>query len=237
MSEHLKDNEVEPDQSERASDFGFMLETMREASHLSTRELAKRSGLQPAEVTQLEQGEYLPSAEAKQKLEEVFDCTLYLEPHKEVVVQVGDKKAEIDEVIAPLIREVWIAGIRTVMSCQQDVFGRVWIMFPDPENAVAFLNIVGQKFEEGSESLYVRMNDYCSSCGHIPKWVYNVGVSDLRRMDGIVPPDYPADFTIHVSVRFPQRDLPTVVRRLQEHNLEQGQESSPAVSDLSVGRR
>lgn len=35
------------------------------------------------------------------------------------------------EGIAPLVREMWIAGIETHMSCQEDGGDKVWIAFPD----------------------------------------------------------------------------------------------------------
>lgn len=48
--------------------------------------------------------------------------------HRQVTVRVGPWCEEIDEQIAPLIREMWIAGIETSMSCQ-DGWGKVWLQF------------------------------------------------------------------------------------------------------------
>jgi conjugal transfer/entry exclusion protein len=41
-----------------------------------------------------------------------------IEKHNEVQIEIGAKKASVDEAIAPLIREMNKAGIETVESCE-----------------------------------------------------------------------------------------------------------------------
>lgn len=43
--------------------------------------------------------------------------------HRQVRVTRGDWVADVDELLAPLIRGLWSAGIETVMSCQDFVDG------------------------------------------------------------------------------------------------------------------
>ena len=45
---------------------------------------------------------------------------------------------EIDEDLAPLIRRLWEAGIRTSMCCQEHSPGTCWIQFPAPDEAIKF---------------------------------------------------------------------------------------------------
>ena len=49
--------------------------------------------------------------------------------HPTVLVEVGDMKEEIDEMIAPLIREICLAGMATAMSCQEEYRDTAWIEF------------------------------------------------------------------------------------------------------------
>jgi len=73
--------------------------------------------------------------------------------HRAVVVCVGNMKEEIDEQLAPLIRESWKAGIQTIMSCQETDPGLAWIDFESVNDLVKFLNIVAL-YEAGVDTLY-----------------------------------------------------------------------------------
>jgi hypothetical protein len=141
--------------------------------------------------------------------------------HTTVTVQVGALNEEIDELIAPLIREIWIAGIETHMSCQGDEAGSVWICFHDEADMIAFLNVVAE-YEEGADTLYNRMN---------PRWHDSPSSPDAWTFD-LIPHDcgldwdsadreshdgHP-DFFFAFSVRFPRCDLPTLFERLKRHN-------------------
>jgi len=144
--------------------------------------------------------------------------------HPAVTVRIGPWEAEIDVAIAPLIRELWIAGIATLMSCQENDLGKVWIEFPDVGQLAKFLNIVAQ-FELGGETLYNRMVRVLSSQDPHAMWDYELFPADAA----LVWPDEdrgetefgyegPSDFFFTCSVHFPPGDLPLVFERLQAHN-------------------
>jgi hypothetical protein len=92
----------------------------------------------------LEQGKDAPSDDTRARLERAIGCPLYFGEHQQVVVEVGDRKAQVDVGIAPLIRELWVADIDTCLSCQQDWLGRIWIDFSSVEEMVSFLNVVAR---------------------------------------------------------------------------------------------
>ncbi|HEV8276809.1 MAG TPA: hypothetical protein VGQ26_14095 [Streptosporangiaceae bacterium] len=135
--------------------------------------------------------------------------------HPQVHVQVGNRQAHVDQALAPLIRELWRAGIDTNMSCQQDGHGLVWIQLP-PASAEAFLNIVAGNRPADSDldpdSLYNRVigdlqpSDLCGA------WRLEAAPCDFAAVG------MPADIDIAISVRFPPADLPAVLDCLQAHN-------------------
>ena len=145
--------------------------------------------------------------------------------HRAVLVQVGQWSEEIDEGIAPLIREMWIAGIETFMSCEQDGFGKVWIAFTALEELAGFLNIVAE-YEAGAETLYNRMNYKLLMNDEGPAWEYEMFVDDSALFEAESHADKPEDcqyngppdFYFTFSVRFPPSDLPFVLTRMQQHN-------------------
>jgi hypothetical protein len=49
---------------------------------------------------------------------------------------------EIDTKIAPLIQRLWDLELTTVMSCQCDSGGHVWIMFGSADDAAKFLTLI-----------------------------------------------------------------------------------------------
>jgi hypothetical protein len=145
--------------------------------------------------------------------------------HRAVLVQVGPWSEEIDEAIAPLIREMWIAGIETHMSCEEDGFSKVWIAFPELENLAMFLNIVAE-YEAGAETLYNRMNPQLQLEDADLAWDYELFVDDTALIPSESatekPEDCeyagPPDFFFTFSVRFPPSDLSRVLTRMQQHN-------------------
>ena len=207
-------------QKRTARYFGMRLEAMRQRAGLSRQELARRAGLFPATLANLERGSRLPSAEMQRTLEGILDCSFDERPHRTATVQVGDWKAEIDEGIVPLIQEIWRAGIETSMSCQENSDGYIWIEFPEVEDAEAFLNVVAP-YEDGPDTLYSRMLPCLVNHGPISDWSYRAYVYDFalrdRELDGISynPPAY---FHFFISINFQPDDLPAVLNRLRAHN-------------------
>ncbi|MDQ3920279.1 MAG: hypothetical protein M3348_17590 [Acidobacteriota bacterium] len=135
-----------------------------------------------------------------------------------MLVKHGDLEEEIDVLIAPLILEMWKAGIETLMSCQS-AFKKVWIQFPDVSEVEKFLNIAGGDFDHHRRgSLYDRLSDqwfvknqrfYNARC-----WEYEVGIIDFGKDQ---QEDCPF-FSLYINVRFPKRDLPAVLERMQRYN-------------------
>jgi len=79
--------------------------------------------------------------------------------HRQVKVSYKRLRAPIDVKIAPLILEMWKAGIKTQGSCQRmsDMSDMVWIELLFVEEAVKFLNIASADFDQAPDSLYNRM--------------------------------------------------------------------------------
>ena len=76
---------------------------------------------------------------------------------KAVRVRVGKHDARIDKKIAPLIRELWRAGIDTIMSLPKLQVRLCLGGIYDAGQAARFLNIAAS-YESGRGNLYNRMN-------------------------------------------------------------------------------
>lgn len=140
--------------------------------------------------------------------------------HKQVKVRVGEWEADVDEELAPLIEQLWKAGIATVLSCQENRPGVAWIMFLMAEDLSTFLDIVAE-YDPDEASLYRRISlaSDLEEC-----WEY-----DLRPQDAALHEEFlgggveewhegEACFYFNVSVRFPRTDLPTLLQRMMWHN-------------------
>jgi transcriptional regulator with XRE-family HTH domain len=214
--------------------FAETLRSLRKYVGLSPRELARRSGMSRKTISQLERGQAAPTEAVRAQLEKALGCPLCFGPHKQVPVQVGRLQAEVDEGIAPLIEAIWRAGIETVMSCQQNTRGCVWLCFPHACEAEKFLNLVA-RYEDGEDELYWRINPEWDNRGPLPRWEYSVNIEDLALVnvgdEDVIEYAYdpPPAFLFSVSVRFPPQDLPVVLQRLREHSaLAAGQNGRPA---------
>jgi len=144
--------------------------------------------------------------------------------HKAVYVRVGDQEAEIDAAIAPLIREMWEAGIETVMSCQEDGNGLVWIEFPSEEDLANFLDMVAD-YDPDPNALYNRIvHDFTGAID--PEWIIEVSPVDFGAEwltdddDNTVDISHSGttDLGFWYSVRFPPSDLPVVLKRVRRYN-------------------
>jgi hypothetical protein len=146
--------------------------------------------------------------------------------HKSVIVQVGEFKAEIDEQIAPIIREIWSAGLRTMMSCQETDPGIAWIESEEINDLQRFLNIVAT-FEMSADTIYDRAVSHLCVPPQEGLWEYDVTPHDA---DGISVEDDQdgrlVDFYFSAGVYLPQSDLPSILVRLIEHNRVSAQKAS-----------
>jgi hypothetical protein len=137
--------------------------------------------------------------------------------HKQVHIEGYGQDAEVDELIAPLILELWRCGIHTSMSCQEGPDGFVWVYFPDTVEAKGFLQIVAPEYDPDPEGLYHRVLGHRDAPDN---WVveaqleddnlFEAGGEDEDEEDHLGEPE----FGFAVSVWFPPADLAAVMARL-----------------------
>ena len=146
--------------------------------------------------------------------------------HEKVRVRHGSQKADVDKQIAPLIREMWKAGIETYQSCQDNPAGWVWIQFESNHELQRFLNIVGD-YEPALGSMHDRIrHGYDRLTGpRVGQWRYVVTVDDfaVEEVDtdgGSVQESYAGlpDFRALIAVHFPHYDLVEVLKRMRRFN-------------------
>lgn len=140
--------------------------------------------------------------------------------HPTIKVRVNGTEADIDVMIAPLIEEVWKAGIATGLSCQDNPPGWVWLWFPTVVDCEQFLNVVAD-FDEDPNSLYNRIRQAWTSDHEDKFWRYDLSFDDLsveENEDGTEVCTASPDFVGGVSVRFPHEDLPEVLEMLRSSN-------------------
>lgn len=140
-----------------------------------------------------------------------------LRTHPTVTVEVGPWREEIDEALAPLIGEIWKAGIETMMSCQETEPGISWIEFDSAEETLRFLNLIA-RYEPGVDTLYNRIHDQRTGPMSAPVWEYQFNLMDV--FDGVEGPvtDGMSDFDATVGVYFPTTDIPVLLQRLEAFN-------------------
>lgn len=148
--------------------------------------------------------------------------------HKAVRVFHGTLEADVDEAIAPLILEMWKAGVYTYQSCQGNPEGWVWIQFADQCDLEKFLSLVG-RHAAADDHMHRRMRfDYNSPTTLSPgQWCYRLIVEDLsidfeesEDEPGFVVEigNGPSKFALLFCLHFPSTDLPVVLTRLIAHN-------------------
>jgi len=127
--------------------------------------------------------------------------------HKTIRVRGNGFDAEIDEEIAPLIRELWKARFLTMMSCQDNPEGWVWIQFPYVVFAEAFMALIEK--ESGIPLLW-------------QQWKFDIYPVTRHQM---LFHDFPKELIpkgpslrFAVSIRFPMTDLPTIMETVVRHN-------------------
>jgi hypothetical protein len=155
--------------------------------------------------------------------------------HKQVTVTVREWSAEVDEKLAPLIEELWQAGLGTLQSCQHhSVTGKAWISFPTANDAESFLNmVVGGGKQTGwaraemqyfgqYEATAKPLGKYDEESRHHPaEWEFHAFVWDEAFGNGGEP-----NFWIGIAVLFPRRDLKRVLERVRTWNARQTAEAA-----------
>ena len=141
--------------------------------------------------------------------------------HKQVRARLGDLEADVDEELAPLLEQVASAGIVTVMSCQENRPGIVWIMFLTVGDLCEFLNIVAE-YDPVEGSLYRRAtlagDEGCWEYGLIPE---DVALHETVTEDDFIDESHDGQvcFNLCPSVRFPRTDLPVLLDKMVRHNV------------------
>lgn len=170
-------------------------------------------------------------------------CEAPTRRHETARVEWGGHSAEIDRAIAPLILEIWKAGIRTANSCEDNVpRGFIWIQFPTAQDAERFLSIIGEyEDEEPAPSRYRRMMGE----GEWPdEWRYAVGLEDWAvdheaDADGWIVEKRTQDrptLRLWVSIRFPSADCEWVTQRITDYNARaEGRAVGAAVACSATG--
>ncbi|MFJ9696328.1 hypothetical protein [Kitasatospora sp. NPDC101183] len=165
--------------------------------------------------------------------------------HPTVLVRVGHREAEIDELLAPVIEACWRGGFETLICCQDAGESntswakklphmaayaearRGWSFIDFPiDSGLAFLTAVANAGPR--DAFYVRMTHWAAP----QAWDVSI-----RPMDpAVFRAEQPSEFRLrHLQVLLPGHDLPELTRRLHEHAA--GRRVAPAPADWStVGR-
>ncbi|MET9722842.1 hypothetical protein [Streptomyces zaomyceticus] len=165
--------------------------------------------------------------------------------HPTVPVRVGDRRAEIDERLAPTVEAIWECGFET-FTCCQDIgesnanwprklphmrewveSRRGWMLIDFPvDSGLAFLTAVANSGPR--DAFYVRMTHWAAPDA------WNVTVKPMDA--AMFREESASQFRLHLlQVSFPTYDLPELTHRLREHAA--GRSVPPAPTDWStVGR-
>ena len=143
--------------------------------------------------------------------------------HKTTLVKVSCYKADIDTKIAPLIKEIWKAGISTLNSCQANPDKDwIWIQFDTVQDLMLFIYCT-VKYDETFGSLYWRAvgnfgenewrYDFLPFDGNLDEWLEGNEVKyEHVSVNKEVSPNFNA------SLRFPATDYNVVLARMKEYN-------------------
>jgi len=134
--------------------------------------------------------------------------------HKQVRIRVGKRQAEVDEGMAPLIRQLWKADIGTFMSCESTFEGRCWISFETEIDLLSFVEIAA---DAGFRSRI--QPPACEDCMSADDWWVEGHFGDLNEGE-VTPAGRPkrAWYFFSYNVYFPGQDLATVLKAFQRHN-------------------
>ena len=157
--------------------------------------------------------------------------------HKQVRIKVDSFEADVDEELAPLLVELWKAGMRTVLSCQENRPGVAWIQFFSVDDLTYFLDTVGGCAAVEEDDLYWRITQDADEDGG--SWEYALHPMDIAADDEADDDwhEHLPDFAFLPSVRFPRTDLPLLLRHMTFHNAfppehYQGRVTQPTGGDL-----
>jgi hypothetical protein len=165
--------------------------------------------------------------------------------HPTILVEVGERRAEIDEKLAPVIEAIWRCGFDTFTCCQDlgesnaswieilpHMAGYVdshrgWMLIDFPiDSGLAFLEAVANSGPR--DAFYVRMTHWAAPNA----WEVKIKPMDVAMRHSHLPSQFELRL---LQVSFPGDDLPELLRRLNEHLA--GHFVTPAPADwTTVGR-
>lgn len=118
-----------------------------------------------------------------------------------------DRHINIDTNIAPLIELLWLNGISTVMSCENNVpNGYVWISLATSFDLELFLEIVFKDTDRGNDFYDRGFPGFGKKNG----WYYTVNTHRSKNKENMFP--------VTISVRFPQKDYATILKKIRDHH-------------------
>ncbi len=139
-------------------------------------------------------------------------------------MRVGSRAALVDELLVPLVREMWLAGIDTANSCQDAgdmmreprLSGHVFMQFADAASAERFLDLVAdapvrRRQPNGGRPAWVPSSPGAPA---VTRWLYGVVPWDENvriRASGV---SAPAAHRLRINVIFPASDVETCRARL-----------------------
>jgi len=143
--------------------------------------------------------------------------------HPTTLICVNGKSAEIDLGLAPLIRLLWAAGIRTKACCERRRDGMAYILFEDLAQVRAFIRELGWFIQDGLLPNEATRADMGVLDGIAPwKWKYTLFFRDCffeLTNAAFYPadpdPSLPACPLVQISVEFPAGDIPVIKKRLE----------------------
>jgi len=157
----------------------------------------------------------------------------YSRPHPVVDLQYQGESVEIDEVMAPLIKAIWDAGIETMMCCQEAWPGLAWIEFTSVDEALKFLNIA-VVYDDTKDSLFARASMHSLSSGNCPDWEYQLNVMDALELEPPRKKGSEAYFWASVGIYFPHEDMEVILQRFLDFNEAKQCEANLDESSLGV---
>jgi transcriptional regulator with XRE-family HTH domain len=221
----MGDTTMSPSESDDCEEFGTTLYYLRRYAGLARSELATRAHVSRKTLVRLERGEVAPTEDVRARLEQAVGVPLYFGEHRKVPVRVGRLSGKIDEGIAPLIEQLWRAGIPTRGCSQQAMRGLVYIGFPHVDHLCRFVNVVASYKDESQEAeVYWRIIGAPMGNMLIPSWHFELGADGDTAVETAIagpstwqdPP--PCQVRFPASVYLPPHDLPAILERLKRHN-------------------
>jgi hypothetical protein len=154
---------------------------------------------------------------------EIYSSTKPTIEHKTVELKHNRLKVEIDQKIAPLIREIWKSSIDTINSCENNIpENYIWIQFPSAQDFEKFIKII---FENNGtdDSEFMSCLERLTNHQYNPtlenRWIIDINFEDnLFNYETEETNETCEQIDIEISVRFPEKDLDFVYNKFLEYN-------------------